>query len=88
MAERFDRTNCFSKNCTDVNSAAKLIASIIITKNLIPNVFVDSVHIPKKIYKHLLTSSSMNSQTEICNILAFCKNVFNEWLEDWVNKLY
>ena len=28
----------------------------------------------------------MNSQTEVCNILAFCKNVFDEWLEDCVNK--
>ena len=28
----------------------------------------------------------MNSQTEVCNILAFCENVFNECLEDCVNK--
>ena len=28
----------------------------------------------------------MNSQTEVCNILAFCKNVFDECLEDCVNK--
>ena len=29
----------------------------------------------------------MNSQTEFCNILAVCKNVFNECLEDCVNKI-
>ena len=28
----------------------------------------------------------MNSQTEVGNILAFCKNVYNECLEDCVNK--
>ena len=28
----------------------------------------------------------MNHQTEVCNILAFCKNVHNECLEDCVNK--
>ena len=72
--------------CADVNSAAKLIASINITENLISNAFVDSVHLPKKMYKHLSSSSSVNSQIEICNILAFCKNVFNECLEDCINK--
>ena len=55
-----------SKNCTDVNSAAKLIASIIITENLLPNAFVYHVY-------------SMQ-------LLAFCKNAFNEYLEDCVNK--
>ena len=28
----------------------------------------------------------MSSQTEVCNILAFCQNVFNECSEDCVNK--
>ena len=78
--------HCFSKNCADVNSAAKFTASIIITKNLIPNAFVDSVHIPEKIHEHSLSSSSVNSQIEVCSTLAFCKNVFNECLEDCVNK--
>ena len=72
--------------CVDVNSAAKHIASINITENLISNAFVHSVHLPKKMYKHLLSSSSVNSQIEICNILAFCKNIFNEYLEDCFNK--
>ena len=62
-------------------------ASIIITKNLNPNAFVDSVHLPKKMYKNLSSFSSMNSQTEFCNILAVCKNVFNECLEDCINKI-
>ena len=75
-----------SKNCTDIDTAAKLIASIINTENLIPNAFVDSVHLPKKMYEQLLSSFSVGSQTEICNILAFWKNVFNECLEDCVNK--
>ena len=78
----------FKKNCSDVRSAAKLIALSIITANLIRNAFVDSVHLPKKMYEHLLSSSSVNSQREVCNILAFCKNVglFNECLEGSVNK--
>ena len=37
-------------------------------------------------YKHLLSSSSVNRQTELCNVLAFFKNVCNECLEDCVNK--
>ena len=78
--------HCFSKNCTDVNSAAKLIASTIITENLILKAFIDSVHLSKKLYEYLLSSSSVNSQTEVCNVFAFCKNVFNECLEDCVNK--
>ena len=44
--------------------------SIIITKNLILNAFVDFVHLSKKIYEHLLSSFSVNIQTEVCNILA------------------
>ena len=53
---------------------------------MLPNAFVDSVHLPKKMYEHLLSSSSVNSQTKVCNILAFCKNLFNECLEDCVNE--
>ena len=79
-------TLLFKRLSFDVNSATKLIASIITTENLIPNAFADFVHIPKKMYKHLLSSFSVNSQTEVCNILAFCKNVFNQRLKDCINK--
>ena len=51
-----------------------------------PNAFVDSVHLPKKIFKHLLSFSSVNSQTEVCNIFYFGKNLFNECLADCINK--
>ena len=44
------------------------------------------MHLPKKMYKNLLSFSLVNSQTEFCNILAVCKHVFNECLEDCVNK--
>ena len=53
---------------------------------MIPNAFVESVYLPKKMYKHLLSSSSVNSRTEVCNILAFCQNLCNKCLEDCVNK--
>ena len=36
--------------------------------------------------EHLLSSFSINNQTEVCNILAFCKKVLNELLENCVNK--
>ena len=41
---------------------------------------------PKKNYKHLLSFSSVNHQTEVCNILALCKNLCNECLEDYIKK--
>ena len=37
-------------------------------------------------YKDSSSFSLVNSQTEFCNILVVCKNVFNEYLEDCVNK--
>ena len=77
---------CISKNFTNVNSAPKLIASIIIFKNLVLSAYVDSVHLPKNMYEHLLSSSSVCTQTEVCNILAFCKNASKECLEDCVQK--
>ena len=64
-----------------MNSAPKLIASIIITEDLIPNAYVDSVHLPKKVCEHLLSSSSVSTQAEVCNILAFCKNVSEDCIQ-------
>ena len=73
--------HCISKNCANVSFAPKLIAPIIITKNLISNAYVDSVHLPKNMYEHLLSSSS------VCTILKQKFATFlKECLEDCVQK--
>ena len=40
--------HCISKSYTDISSAPKLIASVIITENLLPSAYVDSVYLAKK----------------------------------------
>ena len=77
---------CISRNCTDTRSAPKLIASIIITENLLPSAYVYSVYLSKKIYEHLFSSASVSTLTKVSYILAFCKNLSNECLDDCVNK--
>ena len=78
--------HCISKSCTDISSTPKLIASIIITENLLPTAYVDSVYLAKKMYKHLLSSVLVSTLTEVSNIPAFCKSLSNECLNDCVNK--
>ena len=65
--------HCISKSYTDISSAPKLIASIIITENLLPSAYVDSVYLAKKMHEHLLSSVfvSVSTLTEVSNILVF-----------------
>ena len=77
---------CISKSYTDISSAPKLIASIIITENLLTSAYVDSVYLAEKMYEHLLSSVSVSTLTEVSNMLAFCKNLSNKCLDDCVNK--
>ena len=37
-------------------------------------------------YEHLLSFSSVCTQTEVCNIFAFCKNASKKCLKDCVQK--
>ena len=38
-------------------------------------------------YDHLLSSSAISSLTEISNVLAFCKSMSKEFLDDHINKI-
>ena len=78
--------HCISRNCTDTRSAPKLIASIIITENLLPSAHVYSVYLSKEIYEHLFSSASVSTLTKDSYILAFCENLSNKCLDDCVNK--
>ena len=44
------------------------------------------MYLAKKMYEHLLSSISVSTLTEVSNILAFCKSLSNECLDDCVNK--
>ena len=65
--------HCISRSCTDISSAPKLIASIIITENLLPSAYVYSVYLPKKMYEHLLSFASESTLTEVCLFLLFVR---------------
>ena len=47
---------------------------------------MDSVYLAKKMCEHSLSSVSVRTLTEVNNILAFCKSLSNECLDDCVNK--
>ena len=72
-----------SRSCTNTGSAPKLIASIIITENLLPSGYV---YFPKKMYKRIFSSALVSTLREVSYILAFCKNLSNDCLDDFVNK--
>ena len=57
---------------TTIN-AAKLVLSLIIFENLTVNAFVGGVLFPQASYHHLIKAGSLNSITQLCNILAFVK---------------
>ena len=37
-------------------------------------------------HKHLFSSASVSTFTQVCSILAFCKNLSNDCLDDCVSK--
>ena len=75
-----------SRRCINTSSGPKLIASIIITENLLPCAYVFSVYLLKKMYKHVFSFASVSTLIEVCFILAFCRNLSNDRLDDCVNK--
>ena len=79
--------HCISRTCADASSAPKLLASLIIPENLVPCAYVDSIFLPNVMYDHLLSSSAIRSLTEISNVLAFCKSMSKEFLDDHINKI-
>ena len=77
---------CISKSYVVTSSTQKLIASVIITKNLLPSANVNSVYLPKKMYEHLLSFAAVSTLTKVSDILSFCRNLSNECLDDCVSK--
>ena len=72
--------------CDDNSSIApNLMASIIIEDDLSLKAFVSSVLVPKEMYKHFLSCDSITTVTEVCNILALCKNLCSDLHSDCHN---
>ena len=66
--------------CSDgIDTVPSLMASIIIREDLSLDAFVNSVLLPKEIYKHSMTKDSVSTLTEISNVIAFCKNLCNDF---------
>ena len=65
--------------CSDgIDTVPSLMASIIIREDLSLDAFVNSVLLPKEMYKHLMTKDSVSTLTETSNVIAFCKNLGND----------
>ena len=65
--------------CSDgIDTVPSLMASIIIREDLSLDAFVNSVLLPKEMYKHLMTKDRVSTLTEISNVIAFCKNLGND----------
>ena len=65
-------------NSNSSSIAPILRASILIEKSMCINAFVDHVLLPKSMYKHLMKFDKINTLTEVCNIVAFCKNLCSD----------
>ena len=65
-------------NSNSSSIAPILRASILIEESMCINAFVDHVLLPKSMYKHLMKFDKINTLTEVCNIVAFCKNLCSD----------
>ena len=76
---KVERNNCvefhYISNSEDESTAPSLNASIIVRENLSVTAFVSSILLSKSAYNHLMKSENVTNVTEVCNILAFCKNL-------------
>ena len=53
--------------------APKLAVTVTVTQTLTVRPFFNSLPVPKSAYRHVLNHETVNSITEVCNILALCK---------------
>ena len=62
--------------CSDIKGTAPcLVASVVTSENMSVNHFV---LLPKLMCKHLVKTDKIKILKEGCNIVAFCKNSYNE----------
>lgn len=70
----------YLESSEDLSVSPKLLASVIVKKNLEVGVFIKSTAVPRKLYNHLLKSKCLQSVFELSNILSLCKTLSHEEL--------
>ena len=61
-------------------AAPKLISSLVVYENMTFKAFPDFVPLSHETFNHLLSSICITTITELCNVLAYCKNLSSESL--------
>lgn len=56
-----------------VDEAPRLLASVVVTKDLEVTPFIGSFMLPSETYSHLISSKHLKSSSDLTNILALCK---------------